>query len=59
MPLALVERSKIITVLDGVDALAADVAAAGEAHRRFPVLCVERVLKRSLTLDCVMWDMKP
>ena len=30
---ALPGRAQIITVLDGVDALAADVAAAGEAHR--------------------------
>ena len=37
---ALAGRAQIIRVLDGVDALAADVAAAGEAHRRFPVLCV-------------------
>jgi len=31
---ALPGRAEVVAVLDGVDALAADVAAAGEAHRR-------------------------
>ena len=37
---ALAGRAEVVAVLDGVDVLAADVAAAGEAHRPASTICV-------------------